>query len=256
MGIVLSICFEWSAPTLAPAMSLKSASLRRLRSLTPWAIQDSREFLVRTKKFAIKEHIQCKFEGLGSSERCRCEDFKQQKGQPAIVGLHSNWVTDNIVATARPSDALIGDYSVLEQFAKCGLGAIFNLQEPGEHGDCGPGIKVESGFSYTPESLMRNKIFYYNFPWRDMTCPSVEYTLNIVAVMDFHISKGAKVAVHCHSGLGRTGLVIACYLVYTGQRNAVGAVELVRMHRFATIFPSDSTYFYQELFKQNNKCCT
>lgn len=28
-------------------------------------------------------------------------------------------------------------------------------------------------------------------------------------------SEGKKVAVHCHAGLGRTGLAIACYFVYT-----------------------------------------
>lgn len=29
--------------------------------------------------------------------------------------------------------------------------------------------------------------------------------------------EGRKVAVHCHAGLGRTGLVASCYLVYAGE---------------------------------------
>ena len=32
-----------------------------------------------------------------------------------------------------------------------------------------------------------------------------------------------KIAVHCHAGLGRTGLAIACFFVFTG---AMGADEV------------------------------
>jgi len=41
-----------------------------------------------------------------------------------------------------------------------------------------------------------------------------------------------KVAVHCHAGLGRTGLAIACFLVGSGQASsAEKAVEMVRAAR-------------------------
>lgn len=40
-----------------------------------------------------------------------------------------------------------------------------------------------------------------------------------------------RVAVHCHAGLGRTGLAIACHLVHIGDCNAAAAVRLVRKGR-------------------------
>lgn len=43
--------------------------------------------------------------------------------------------------------------------------------------------------------------------------------------------EGRKVAVHCHAGLGRTGLAIACSLVYTWRMPATEAVATVRKGR-------------------------
>lgn len=42
-----------------------------------------------------------------------------------------------------------------------------------------------------------------------------------------------QVAVHCHAGLGRTGLLIACYLVYSERMTAKEAIHFVRENRFA-----------------------
>jgi protein tyrosine phosphatase domain-containing protein 1 len=41
-----------------------------------------------------------------------------------------------------------------------------------------------------------------------------------------------KVAVHCHAGLGRTGLAAACFLLASGRAaSGAAAVELVRVGR-------------------------
>ncbi len=49
-----------------------------------------------------------------------------------------------------------------------------------------------------------------------MDTPDVNLMLNIVNVMAYALEdKNEKVAVHCHAGLGRTGLTIACYLIFS-----------------------------------------
>ena len=61
--------------------------------------------------------------------------------------------------------------------------------------------------------FMKNKIFYFNFVWKDFSETSMASLLDMVKVVSFALQEG-KVAVHCHAGLGRTGVLLACYLVY------------------------------------------
>ena len=64
-----------------------------------------------------------------------------------------------------------------------------------------------------------------------METPDLDTMLNIVNVMAYSHQNGKKFAVHCHAGLGRTGLSIACYLVYSKQFTAMDAILLVRAKR-------------------------
>ena len=44
---------------------------------------------------------------------------------------------------------------VCVSLCSAGIGSVINLQLPGEHAKCGPGL-VSSGFTYQPEELMRH----------------------------------------------------------------------------------------------------
>jgi protein tyrosine phosphatase domain-containing protein 1 len=50
----------------------------------------------------------------------------------------------------RPSQRLILKYGVFQQFKQLNITTILNLQEPGEHADCGDGLVGHDGFSYLP----------------------------------------------------------------------------------------------------------
>jgi len=169
----------------------------------------------------------CRFCG---GKSCKREDWTRQRGNGAIKGLHSNWVNGYILACQRPSERLIREFKLIEVFQKHDIRAIFNLQQSGEHPLCGDGIN-ESGFSYYPETFMRNNIFFYAFGWVDFGCPTLEHMLNIAQVMQATKDGGKKLAVHCHAGLGRTGVAIASFLTFSEGISPLEAITMVRKNR-------------------------
>ena len=181
----------------------------------------------------------CRFCG---GAKCKREDWTRQGGTGAIRGLHSDWVTPDILACQRPSTRLIKEYGLIDVFLKHNIRAVFNLQQSGEHPLCGDGIN-ESGFSYYPQEFMKNDIFYYAFGWVDFGTPSLDHMLNIAQVMDFTIQRGQRLAVHCHAGLGRTGLAVACYLVYAGGVSPGQAIQATRKKRPGSLQTREQTNF-------------
>ncbi|XP_052007831.1 LOW QUALITY PROTEIN: protein tyrosine phosphatase domain-containing protein 1 [Xyrauchen texanus] len=162
----------------------------------------------------------CRYEGPA------CWSTSQQ----AIKGVFSSWVTDDIIAMARPSTHLIERYSIIEQFKRLNIKSIINMQLPGEHAHCGPALEPDSGFTYSPQVFMDSQIYFYNFGMTDHGVSTLEGMLDAVKVLAFSVQEG-KVAVHCHAGLGRTGVLIACFLVYTSRISASEAVHYVRIKR-------------------------
>ncbi|KAJ8411195.1 hypothetical protein AAFF_G00172010 [Aldrovandia affinis] len=150
--------------------------------------------------------------------------------QQAVRGVFSTWVTDDIIAMARPSTHLIKRYSIIEQFQQLNIKSIMNLQLPGEHAHCGDPLEPDSGFTYSPQVFMENDIFFYNFGMLDFGVSSLTGILDGVKVLAFAVKAG-RVAVHCHAGLGRTGVLIACYLIYTLRVSPSEAIHFVRIMR-------------------------
>jgi len=162
--------------------------------------------------------------------KCKYEsDSSWKPSETALTGIYSHWITEDLLAMARPNTSQIKQHNLIGQFDRLGIKSIVNLQMPGEHASCGPKLE-NSGFTYEPNEFMKNKIFFYNFVWKDFSETSMPSLLDMVKVLSFALQEG-KVAVHCHAGLGRTGVLLACYLVYYLRVRSNDAIRYVRLKR-------------------------
>jgi atypical dual specificity phosphatase len=73
-----------------------------------------------------------------------------------------------------------------------------------------------------------------HLPVADFTPPTEEQLEQGVTAMQEALDAGQGVAVHCGGGLGRTGTLVACYLVRRGA-SAEEAIALVRRARPGSI---------------------
>lgn len=81
-------------------------------------------------EFKKKEALRCYFCGGAHCNRCSSTAF-QSLNTVAIPNLHSSWIDDTILAMQRPSDSILTEGKVLENFVQKKIKAVFNLTEPG-----------------------------------------------------------------------------------------------------------------------------
>jgi atypical dual specificity phosphatase len=94
---------------------------------------------------------------------------------------------------------------------------------------------IEVIVSLTEEPLPRNWVneaglFLVHTPVPDMHPPEPEQIDQFVTTLERAIARNMGVAVHCGEGKGRTGTMLACYLVTKGL-NAEQAIVRVRRAR-------------------------
>ncbi len=82
-------------------------------------------------------------------------------------------------------------------------------------------------------------------PVPDFTPPGLEQTQRMIDFIDQQTAEQKPVVVSCYAGIGRTGTVLACYLVHRGEEPAE-AINRVRQLRPSSIqTPEQEAAVYQ-----------
>jgi atypical dual specificity phosphatase len=100
-------------------------------------------------------------------------------------------------------------------------------------------LGISSLVSLTEQALPDGMLEKFGFrsehiPITDFTAPTVSQIEQAVAVIDEYLEAGLIVGVHCGAGLGRTGTILAGYLVRQGSSAEV-AITTVRAKRPGSI---------------------
>ncbi len=85
-----------------------------------------------------------------------------------------------------------------------------------------------------PESWVKDTK-YLHVPTEDLNAPDIDQIEEAVDFIHERINNNEPVMVHCAAGIGRTGTILACYLIKYQKYSAKEAIEKVRKERPGSI---------------------
>ena len=146
------------------------------------------------------------------------------------------WVIPGVLAAMAKPD---NPRTVLEFFKDEGIGAIVTLMER----PLNKALIEEFGFEY------------HHIPISDFSAPSADQISEFVEAVEDARRSGQKIVVHCLAGQGRTGTMLACYLVSQGRSSteAIGEIRELRPGSIETNAQERAVYQYARDLRMNSE---
>jgi len=123
-----------------------------------------------------------------------------------------SWVVEGVIAGMERPGLLGSREDDLEFLRGEGIDVIVNLEER-EHARDYEGFTVK------------------HIPVNDFNAPGIEDFEEFIVFVNDQIARNKRIAVHCYAGMGRTNLMIACFLMHHMKIDPATALEVVRMKR-------------------------
>ncbi|KAJ7756093.1 protein-tyrosine phosphatase-like protein [Mycena maculata] len=138
---------------------------------------------------------------------------------------NSYWATPHLVACEYPWDPKHPSDPKLDALLKAGCRTFVDLTECDELRPYASQLLVRAVLLNIDEK----EIEYHRFPIHDRSLPqSVEFLYPVMDVLRDNAARDRITAVHCRGGIGRTGLVVGCWLVESGlARNGEEALKII-----------------------------
>jgi len=120
------------------------------------------------------------------------------------------------------------------------------------------GIRVIIGLTVLPLQecfLDEFGFLYHHIPMADFSPPTPEQIDKFVSSVEAARAGGRRVAVHCLAGLGRTGTMIACYLVHQGRtaREAIAEIRRLRPGSVETVTQETAIEEYERRLRDGQQ---
>lgn len=126
---------------------------------------------------------------------------------------NSYWATSYLVACEYPW-APQTTTPKLNALLRAGVRTFIDLTEADELSPYLPHLSSLASL----QGIDSSAIEYYSFPIPDRCLPkSREYMCSVLSVLAENEERGRITAVHCRGGIGRTGMVVGCWLVESGR---------------------------------------